>query len=133
MKLVYAGALGTFLVAETFEEHMAPTTSDGEAIEWHDDPAGAQAFAQAFQEQSAMTEYTKPNDGNGNQTKVPGFIQLRFERGGAMLTVRGDPLPVDGDDDADRTEAPTAELWLEQTEWDQFVSWATRDRGLVPL
>lgn len=78
-----------------------------------------------------MAAYTKTPD---VQPSFPGFVNIRFESGRAVLTVRGDPKVVAADKDSTEhiKAAPTVTLELEQVDWDQFVAEATRERGLVP-
>lgn len=124
MKLLPNG----LLAAETFEEHMAPD------VVWLEDPAYAEAFADAAKdhEMNAFTNTIDPR--TGSPSSFPAFLNLRFEGGRAILTVRGDPIYIEADDDSEAytKAAKTVEVTLEQGDWDQFVAEATRERGLVP-
>lgn len=122
------------------------------AIRWVEDPNFELAFqflVGDHEEDDKMVAFTKtePRDKDGNAPLYPGFINMRFEGGRVVLTVRGDPAakPIDKDDDPESalTETQltsqaaskageTVQLILEQSDWDQFVAEATRERGLVP-
>lgn len=118
------------------------------AVRWVEDPNYELAF-RAIMEGLPMAAFTKtePRDKDGNAPLYPGFLNVRFEGGRVVLTVRGDPAskPIDKDADPDSalTETQltsqaaskageTVEIVLEQHDWDQFVAEATRERGLVP-
>ncbi len=67
-------------------------------------------------------------------SNFPGFINVRFDEGKAILTVRGDPKRIDADTDSTEywKASPTVELTLDQGDWDQLIAEAVRERGLVP-
>lgn len=83
---------------------------------------------------AAHTNRIDPITGRDVSATYPGFVNIRFEGGKAILTVRGDPDHVEATDvRSEYTKAAaTVELTLDQHDWDQFVSEATRERGLVP-
>lgn len=129
-----------------FRDHMDPS------VRWIEDPNFELAFqflTGDHEQEDIMVAFTKtePRDKDGAAPLYPGFINIRFEAGKVVLTVRGDPAakPIDKDADPDsaltetqltsQSEAKageTVQLILEQHDWDQFVAEATRERGLVP-
>lgn len=137
------------LAAETFSEHMQPD------VVWLEDPAFAAAFdaiavSDVEADIAATDEHTRRNRYpkglpmaahtnlvdpiTGTPAEFPAFINIRFEGGRAIVSVRGDPTLVEADDDNTQyfKAAKTVEATFEQGDWDQFVAEATRERGLVP-
>lgn len=127
-----------YLEATTFEEHMDPSVS------WVEDPKFSQAFdawvegetspagsPPSTPQEQTMAAHTNATDPvNGGPATYPSFVNIRFEGGHAIVTLRGEPTrdaqgKVTG-------EGATAQARFEQTDWDQFVAEATRERGLVP-
>lgn len=82
-------------------------------------------------EEPTMAAFTKTPD---VQPEFPGFINIRFEDGKAVVTMRGDPVevPEDGDNTAYLKPGKQTEATFTSHDWDQFVAEATRERGLVP-
>lgn len=119
------------LAAEDFEEHMDAS------VVWFEDPAYAEAFADIIiaEERDIMNAHTNSVDPRtGLATSFPAFINIRFEDGKAVVTLRGDPVYVDadGDNDAYTKAGKQVEATFTSGDWDQFVAEATRERGLVP-
>lgn len=71
---------------------------------------------------------------NTTPESFPAFINIRFEGGKAIVTMRGEPVEVPADKDNTDYIKPgkTVEARFSQLDWDQFVAEATRERGLVP-
>lgn len=136
--------------ADTFEEHMHP------AIEWVDNPefdvefdrllalqearrdsgtSQAEGLQQGHKETPTTAAQTNPVDPRtGAPTQFPAFINIRFEDGNAIVTMRGDPeiVPADGDSSEYVKAGKQTEATFTSHDWDQFVAEATRERGLVP-
>jgi len=124
-------------VATNFEDHMRP------GVLWLEDPRYAEAFEDALeleiisghqlrqQESIPMAAHTNSIDPvNGGPSVYPSFINARFEGGHVVITMRGEP--VRDEQDKVTGPGPQTSARFEQTDWDQFVAEATRERGLVP-
>lgn len=95
-------------------------------IAWIENPDYNAAFDDLMEQD--MAAFTKTD-----QPSYPGYINVRFEGGTVVLTVRGDPVHVEATEDAPAhtKDAPTVRLELPQLDWDQLVAEATRERGLT--
>jgi len=116
---------GPLYVATSFEDHMSPE------IEWLANPEFDEEFDRlmAEQEKRQMAAHT-----NVLPDSFPAFINIRFEDGNAVVTMRGEPVevPATAEREGYTKAGETVEAVFPQHDWDQFVSEATRERGLVP-
>ncbi len=112
-----------------FEDHMSPDVC------WIGNPEYDKAFDEIMTKENDMAATTNTVDPrSGHPTSFPAFINIRFEDGKAIVSMRGDPkeVPADGDNDAYWKAGKQTEATFLQGDWDQFVAEATRERGLVP-
>jgi hypothetical protein len=118
--------------AREFEHHMDPE------IWWVDNPDFDAEFARLAggeQKENTVAAHTNAVDPvSGASTAFPAFINIRFEDGRAIVTMRGDPVKVeeDGDNSEYHKAGKQTEATFLQHDWDQFIAEATRERGLVP-
>jgi len=99
------------------------------SVRWMQNEDFGRAFAALMEDE--MAAHTNSIDPvNGGPSVYPSFINARFEGGHVVITMRGEP--VRDEQDKVTGPGPQTSARFEQTDWDQFVAEATRERGLVP-
>lgn len=111
-------------VEDEIANHMRPD------VLWVENPDFAGAFEQELKEPHMAAHTNSVDPITGGTPVYPSFINARFEGGHVIITMRGDP--VRDDQDKVTGPGPQTSARFEQSDWDQFVAEATRERGLVP-